>query len=64
MKHILVTGATGKVGSHSIRRTVNSDEFSEPSIRALRHFNITACNAKAESYIGDFHHFLRQANLM
>ena len=35
--HILVTGATGKVGSHFIRRILNADELSSIHIRALCH---------------------------
>jgi len=37
MKHVLVTGATGKVGSNFIRRMLHGDEFSEVTIRALCH---------------------------
>lgn len=37
MKHILVTGATGKVGSHFIRRILESEDFQDASIRALCH---------------------------
>ena len=35
MKHILVTGATGKVGSHFIRRILETDD--DITIRALCH---------------------------
>ena len=37
MKHILVTGTTGKVGSHFLRRLLNGDEFADVRIRALCH---------------------------
>ena len=37
MKHILVTGATGKVGSHFIRRMLSADDNSDVTIRALCH---------------------------
>ena len=36
-KHILVTGATGKVGSHFIRRVLQSAEQDAVAIRALCH---------------------------
>jgi nucleoside-diphosphate-sugar epimerase len=37
MKHILVTGAAGKVGSHFISRVFQSDDFRDVTIRGLRH---------------------------
>jgi UDP-glucose 4-epimerase len=37
MKRILVTGATGKVGSHFIRRILGADGFEDVTIRALCH---------------------------
>jgi UDP-glucose 4-epimerase len=37
MKHILVTGATGKVGCHFIGRLLQSDDSQDFSIRALCH---------------------------
>ncbi len=37
MRHILVTGATGKVGSHFIHRVLNSSDFEDTYIRALCH---------------------------
>jgi len=37
MKHILVTGATGKVGSHFIRRILSADGSKDIAIRALCH---------------------------
>src|SRR5882724_1560978 len=37
MKHILVTGATGKVGSHFIRHILQSSNGSDVTIRALCH---------------------------
>jgi UDP-glucose 4-epimerase len=37
MKHILVTGATGKVGSHFIRHILESDDHHDVTIRALYH---------------------------
>ena len=40
MKHILVTGAAGKVGSHFIGRILQSDQ--DVSIRALCHNRLLA----------------------
>ena len=37
MKRILVTGATGKVGSHFIQRLLNSPDADDVTIRALCH---------------------------
>jgi nucleoside-diphosphate-sugar epimerase len=37
MKHILVTGATGKVGAHFIDRILQSDDCRDVSVRALCH---------------------------
>jgi len=37
MKHILVTGATGKVGSHFIQRLLAGEEFHDVTMRALCH---------------------------
>jgi UDP-glucose 4-epimerase len=37
MKHILVTGATGKVGSYLIHRLLNADDFTGVTVRALCH---------------------------
>ncbi|HUV71230.1 MAG TPA: NAD(P)-dependent oxidoreductase [Terracidiphilus sp.] len=37
MKHILVTGATGKVGSHLIRRILSGEDGKDITIRALCH---------------------------
>jgi UDP-glucose 4-epimerase len=37
MKHILVTGATGKVGSHFIQRLLAGEESNDVTIRALCH---------------------------
>jgi UDP-glucose 4-epimerase len=37
MKRILVTGATGKVGSHFIRRVLDADDSDDVTIRALCH---------------------------
>ena len=37
MKRILVTGATGKVGTHFIRRVLGSDDCHDLTIRALCH---------------------------
>jgi nucleoside-diphosphate-sugar epimerase len=37
MKHILVTGATGKVGSHFIQRLLTGDDSHDVRIRALCH---------------------------
>ena len=37
MKHILVTGATGKVGSHFVDRLLRGDDSDEVAVRALCH---------------------------
>ena len=37
MKRLLVTGASGKVGSHLIHRILQSDDWPDVSIRALCH---------------------------
>src|SRR5215831_1129787 len=37
MKHILVTGATGKVGSHFVRRILQSESHRGIALRALCH---------------------------
>ena len=37
MKHILVTGATGKVGTHFIRRVLEADNCRDITVRALCH---------------------------
>jgi UDP-glucose 4-epimerase len=37
MKHILVTGATGKVGSHFVRHVLHSEDHRDVTIRALCH---------------------------
>jgi UDP-glucose 4-epimerase len=37
MKHLLVTGATGKVGSHFVRHVLHSEDHRDVTIRALCH---------------------------
>jgi len=48
MKHILVTGATGKVGSHFIRRILGSSAHQEIIIRALCHNRVPRPHERME----------------
>ena len=48
MKHILVTGATGKVGSNFIKRVLQSSDHSDLSIRALCHNRVLEPQARLE----------------
>jgi len=52
MKHILVTGATGKVGSHFIRRILESDDHSDVTIRALCHYRVPEPHERMETVAG------------
>ncbi len=51
MKHILVTGATGKVGSHFICRVLN--DFKDVTIRALCHNRRPEPHERLEIALGD-----------
>ncbi|HZE26282.1 MAG TPA: NAD(P)-dependent oxidoreductase [Terriglobales bacterium] len=53
MKHILVTGATGKVGSHFIRRVLQSNDNQDVSIRALCHNRLPEPQARLEIVQGN-----------
>jgi UDP-glucose 4-epimerase len=52
MKHILVTGATGKVGSHFIGRVLQSEDCQDLSIRALCHKRPLEPRERLEVVIG------------
>jgi UDP-glucose 4-epimerase len=47
-KHILITGATGKVGSHFLERIRQSAEHRDTSIRALCHHRMPKAHAQLE----------------
>lgn len=47
-KHILITGATGKVGSHFLERIRQSAEHRETPIRALCHNRLPKADARLE----------------
>jgi UDP-glucose 4-epimerase len=47
-RRILVTGAAGKVGSHFIRRVLESDDFQGVTIRALCHNRLLEPKARLE----------------
>ncbi len=51
-KHILVTGATGKVGSHFIRRILESAEYGDVTIRALCHNRLPEPHPRLETTRG------------
>lgn len=53
MKRILVTGATGKVGTHFIRRVLDADDCREFSIRALCHNRRVDANERLEIVTGN-----------
>ncbi|HEY0796911.1 MAG TPA: NAD(P)-dependent oxidoreductase [Acidisarcina sp.] len=53
MKRILVTGATGKVGSHFIRRVLDSDDSRDVIIRALCHNRRLPAEDRLEVATGD-----------
>ena len=53
MKQILVTGATGKVGSQFVCRLVNSEEFRGAKIRALCHNRTPQPHERLEVVRGD-----------
>ncbi|UWZ84052.1 NAD-dependent epimerase/dehydratase family protein [Occallatibacter riparius] len=48
MKRILVTGATGKVGSHFIRRVLQSEAHQDVTIRALCHNRLPESHQRLE----------------
>jgi len=48
MKQILVTGATGKVGSNFIARVLQSGDYANVSIRALCHNRVLEPQARLE----------------
>ena len=52
MRHILVTGATGKVGSNFVRRILNSPGHEETRIRALCHNRRLESNDRIETVTG------------
>ena len=52
MKHILVTGATGKVGSHFIRRVLATADADDTKIRALCHNRRIEPNDRLETVNG------------
>lgn len=53
MKRILVTGATGKVGSHFIGRILQSDHWRDTTIRALCHARSLAPRERVEVIHGN-----------
>jgi nucleoside-diphosphate-sugar epimerase len=53
MKRILVTGATGKVGSHFIDRILQSDDWRDTTIRALCHNRSLAPSERVEVIHGN-----------
>ena len=53
MKRILVTGATGKVGSHFIRRVFNAKDVRDVTIRALCHNRCLEPHDRLEIIKGD-----------
>ncbi len=52
MKHILVTGATGKVGKHFIDRVLQSDDHPDATIRALLHNRLVVPHERLEQVRG------------
>ena len=52
MRKILVTGATGKVGSHFIRRVLQSHAHDDVTIRALCHNRLPQPHDRLEIVIG------------
>ena len=53
MKRILVTGATGKVGSHFIRRVLSAEDTRDTTIRALCHNRSLEPRDHLEIFKGD-----------
>jgi UDP-glucose 4-epimerase len=53
IKRILVTGATGKVGSHFIHRILEATDLGEVTVRALCHNRILEPHARLEVVRGD-----------
>ena len=52
MKHILVTGATGKVGSHFVRRILESEDHRDVTVRALCHNRLPEPHERLEVVTG------------
>ncbi len=48
MKRLLVTGATGKVGSHAIKRILESDDWRDARVRALCHNRALGAHERLE----------------
>jgi UDP-glucose 4-epimerase len=55
-KRILVTGATGKVGQHFIRRLLASPEHADFQVRALCHNRVLDASARLEVVRGSVEH--------
>src|SRR5450631_1805635 len=53
MKHILVTGATGKVGAHFVRHVLQSDSHKDDVIRALCHNRVPDPHPRLEIVKGN-----------
>src|SRR5664279_2331092 len=53
MKRILVTGATGKVGGHFIRRVLDAEDLRDVTIRALCHNRSLPSRDRLEIIKGD-----------
>src|SRR6266498_1283042 len=53
MKHVLVTGATGKVGTHFIRRILDSPDHPDVRIRALCHNRVPESHERIEVVHGN-----------
>lgn len=53
MKRILVTGATGKVGSHFIHRVLHAEQWAGCTVRALCHKRRMATGPRLEVMTGD-----------
>lgn len=53
MQRILVTGATGKVGSHFIHRVLESNDFEDTTVRTLCHNRQLEPHERLETITGD-----------
>lgn len=53
MRHVLVTGATGKVGTHFIRRVLESGDLLDVTVRALCHNRLAEPRERLEVVRGD-----------